>query len=136
MMFQHFTFVIKKLNQIYLYYRLKNNLQYNDVAILHIIIVIGEYTFIFDYIMIQNNSYMEQIVAGINFIIIQIYNITNFSLFYHIYQYFKNKSLNFLRGISTFSYFLLFVVTMITMIQVIIYNSIFYIIGSFIYKLV
>jgi len=45
---QYSTFFVKKMNIVFLKYRLKNNLQYDDICMIYMIAVIFEYVFIFD----------------------------------------------------------------------------------------
>ena len=58
MLFQYSTFLIKKVNCIYIQYRIQSNLQYDDVSIFQIGTVTLEYMFIFDFILIQDNGYV------------------------------------------------------------------------------
>lgn len=53
---QYLTYFIKKVSENYLEYRIRNNLQYDDITLMYIMAVISEYIFIFSYILIQNNS--------------------------------------------------------------------------------
>jgi len=67
---------------ILLQYKLKSHLYYDDITIVYMMAVLLEYTFIFDYLLIQNNSWLQQIVVIFNFIVIQIQNIVGVNLFY------------------------------------------------------
>ena len=52
MILQYFTVVMKGVNKMYLYYRLEQNLYYDDISLSYIMIIATEYTFIFDYVLI------------------------------------------------------------------------------------
>lgn len=52
MFLQYYTILTKKLLKIFLYQKLENNLQYDDVAFYYITAISTEYMFIFEYIMI------------------------------------------------------------------------------------
>ena len=111
MMFQYATFINKKVSQIFLYYRIKNNLQYDDITVIYIGTIALEYIFIFDYVLIQNNPSFRQFVAIFNFVVIQVQNITDVSIFYLVYSYFKKKNFFMLKNLVAAKYFVLIIAT-------------------------
>ena len=106
---QHFSFIMKKISQVYLYYRLKNKMHYDDISFYYISIIVMEYCFIFEYVLVQDNSQFQKSVAVFNFIAIQTQNVTNTNIFYQIYHYLRtNKYLAFKRLI-VFQYLIIII---------------------------
>lgn len=85
LLLQYFTLIYKKISYFYLKQRLKHNLQYDDVSMCYIVAIIYEYSFIFDQILVQNESSFRKVATAINFLMIQSDNINNMNIFKCIY---------------------------------------------------
>jgi len=108
MIIQYFSFAMKEISKIYLYYRLEHNLYYDDISFCYIMTILMEYTFVYEYVLIQDYSYFQKSVAIFNFVAIQTQNITNINIFYQIYYHFKKHNFKMLKGLVVFQYFILF----------------------------
>ena len=107
---QNITYIIKKISYIYLQNRIKSNLQYDDITFFYITTISLEHAYVFDYLLIQNNPPFQQAVSALNFVIIQAQNITNKSIFYLIYDYFKKKGMKTFQNLVIVKYSLVIMV--------------------------
>jgi len=108
---QNITYIVKKISRIYLENRINSNLQYDDITFFYISIVAIEFVFIFDHLLVQDNPIFQQTISAVNFIIIQIQNITNKSIFYLVYEYFRTKAMVRLKRMVVLKYCLIVFVT-------------------------
>ena len=71
--------------------KIKMKMNYDDMLFCLIAINMFDYVFIFRYLLILDTSPEKKIFASLSFIVIQIQNVFNVTIFFEVYQYLAKK---------------------------------------------